>query len=1415
MRKIRLLLIMFFVITFSNIRAQKIWIEPNNANVNNEITIFLDKENSNFYTGGEAVVYIHAGVDTDAGAWQNVNNAFSSLNDSQRMTPVNKEKTIWKKTIDAKTYFSLKSGLLVKGINLLFRNQYSGDNDKTGNFYLDLVDKKVEEDKFFEISPAIPKITDEICITFDPSKAAGKLLIDEEKIYMHSWAVCSGLVSKTADYEGQSHWNDNTKGALTKLEDGKWQIKFIPKDYFNITDDNENLFRIGLLFRTEKGDKVQKNEDGEDIYIEANPEFYISVSHPTVEERMVEKNIECSIAFTTSDNANVRVLVNDVELSTKSNVKEFSFKHVFKESGKQIVELIAQNGEIIKSKKVIFNVYNPINEVAIPNWIKANSKGVVYHQGIEARDDDFTKATLILHAPTSVDYADGYGKSYGSQAVTAKKVIYILGDFNNWQVSEEYKMQISPDKNYFWLTLNNLEKGKEYVYQYFIDGKLYLADPYSRKVSNPDDRYISSATYPNLIEYPANKAHGIASILQTGQEVYSWKVNDFKTVSHNDLNVYELHIRDFTKEGSFKAAALKLDYIKKMGINCIHVMPVSEFEGNDSWGYNPNFYFAVDKAYGKASDLKDFIDKAHSMDIAVINDLVLNHSFNTSSFAQMYWDKENNHPEGVNPWYNAEHNFKNPGAHWGSDFNHTSVITQQLVDNILNYWMDEFHFDGFRFDFTKGFSNTVYGAESWGSDYDAQRIGLLKRMVKTMRTGHPNSIAIFEHLASSKEDVELANEGVLMWGGKGVTAPYEQMVMGWSSNNNISNSYFKNQGYAYANLMSYMESHDEERLAYKALRYGKDVNAGDIGNYKEANDEELSKIIPRLKAAAAFNLLLPGPRMIWQFQELAYEYSIEYNGRTGKKPVRWDYLDNDRRKSLYDFYSAVLGLRNKYNLFANDKPQNYVLSGDMKRITLNAEDKDGNGFQIIAIANFGEVTKSIIPYFGTDGKWYEFESNKSIEISNHSSYSIDLQAGELKIYSSRSFVEDKNKTAPVISACSLKELHENQSLSLSTDMFTIEDKDGITDTKYKLSIRNGDHYTVDGQTITLEKTYIGDLKIALFVNDGKFNSEDYNLVLKVLPNNHPLVIKVNDAKMFLGDVLPEFHVSITGFLNGDDINNLTGKLIYTVNEKEIFASGLSSEYYNIEYKSGVLSVEDKNKTAPVISACNLKELHENQSLSLSADMFTIEDKDNVLNPVYTFNIQSNEHYTVEDQTIILDEFYVGDVNITLNVNDGKYDSEYFSFVLKVKAGNHPLLIKVNDVEVAFGESYPDFSSTAEGFVNDNTISDLDGKLVYKLNGNNIIASGLSSEYYNISYQSGILKVNYSNKKITLWPNPAKEEINIKGFKEGDELIIYNISGVIILRQNITEDVLNIGSLSTGIYFLKIGDSRAVRFIKID
>lgn len=585
-----------------------------------------------------------------------------------------------------------------------------------------------------------------------------------------------------------------------------------------------------------------------------------------------------------------------------------------------------------------------------------------YRDGINKIDDN--TLAFVLFAP-------------------GKKEVHLIGDFNDWQVSDACKMKKEGDR--FQLTVKGLEKGKEYVCQYLIDGKIRVADPYADQISDPwSDKAISPAVYPGLIAYPAAKTSEIAMVVSTGNTSYPWSVPNFRPNNPTDLVIYEILLRDFTTAGSVNAAREKIPYLKELGITAVELMPFNEFDGNDSWGYNPTFYFAPDKAYGKAADYKAFIDECHKNGIAVIMDMVLNHSWGQSPLVRMYQIADGQ-PAADNPWYNRKSNFANPDAQWGCDFNHESKYTQQLVDSICSYWMSQYKIDGFRFDFTKGFSNTSYpasGNDSWGNPYDAARIGNLKRMYDGIKKRNPDAIVIFEHLSDNREEKELADYGIWLWGN--INYNFNEATMGYNQNSDVSWASYRKREWNKPNIVAYMESHDEERILFKNQKWGAQ---SEDGSYRVT---ALPTALKRTEAAAVLLMAFPGPKMIWQFGELGYDYELN-DDRLARKPVRWDYYDVAERKNLYATFASINKLRNNHPAFSSD---NYTIdvTGAYKQILLTSAAGDA-----CVIANFGLTTASATVTFSKTGSWKEYFSGSSF-IVDQTAMQIRLNPGEYRVY---------------------------------------------------------------------------------------------------------------------------------------------------------------------------------------------------------------------------------------------------------------------------------------------------------------------------------------------------------------------------------------------------------------------------------
>ncbi len=866
------------------------------------------------------------------------------------------------------------------------------------------------------VNPSFPDDNQSVTLTLN---ATGTALAGATKIYFHAGVAIDQDHLTDFNYTVGNWGQDDGIGEMTNVAGNTWQIVLTTgiRQYFSVPEDKD-IFGLNFLFRNATGN-LKLDNNGQNYFNAVDPGNFFTITNP--DEPIYFAQTGSTLNVTASANTppttwtlnEIDTLTNSyiTTISTQNGLAAFSSNINIQQIYLKKYKLIVDFNGTTKYKTFSVRGYNPIVEEARPSWTKP---GINYHTS------DPTKVTLVLHAPTYTQYKKGTGIVSGTNTTTAKNVVYVIGDFNNWFPSESYKLKRDRDGwngttdsdndndhgDYWWIELSGLTPGQEYIFQYLIDGNLQVADPYSNKISDPDDQYISNIIYPNLIAYPSG-ASDRASVMQTNQLEYNWTSPVFQKPSMNKLNVYELHFRDFTEEGTYIAAIDKLDYIKGLGINAIHVMPVSEFEGNNSWGYNPNFYFAPDKAYGTKNDLKKFIDECHKRKILVFNDLVLNHAFYSNVMAKMYWNSTLNKPANDNPWFNPDHKMiYDSNGHWGADWNHESEHTQAMVDRILDYWIQEFKFDGFRFDFTKGFGQTAPDpSDPWAGSYDQDRIDLLMRMANGMKNRNPGSIAIFEHLADYAEEKNIADQGILMWSGVGHHDSVKRFILGWNNDDtNIYSSGVYNspsKNFIYANLMSYAESHDEQRLGYEVKSY---FNWNSFTGPKSSSSDSLNAIIDRLKMGLGFNLLLPGPRMLWELQELGYDISIDFNGRTGEKPVKWNYLQSDKRKELYSLGSKIFKLRNNFDIYSTTPDYgNIGLGSGNITIPRVMRFSSNSGKHAIIVANIDPAAShNVTPQFDITGTWYKYNGNQNIDGTeftvNNVSETYTLQVSECLIF---------------------------------------------------------------------------------------------------------------------------------------------------------------------------------------------------------------------------------------------------------------------------------------------------------------------------------------------------------------------------------------------------------------------------------
>ena len=555
---------------------------------------------------------------------------------------------------------------------------------------------------------------------------------------------------------------------------------------------------------------------------------------------------------------------------------------------------------------------------------------------------------------------------------------YLLGDFNNWTRTDAHKMHRHEDKGIWWITLSGLDPKTEYRYQYELvtgSSTVRIHDPYSEIVYDEhNDKYISSSTYFGMPSFPSGAWNNISAFQIERQDKYEWAVDNFKIEDKDDIVIYELLLRDFTAKHDLHGAIEQLDYLQKLGIGAIELMPVQEFDGNLSWGYNPCSYFALDKAYGTRWDYKHFIDECHKRGIAVLFDVTYNHATGAHPYAKMYWDSQGNKTSWTNPFFNeyAPHQFS-----VYHDWNHSNWMVREHVKRSLEYLLKEYRVDGFRFDLSKGFTQNS-GTES---SYDDSRVNIIKEYHNAIKAVNPDAIMICEHFCDA-ENWELGANGIKVW--RKMCAPYGQSAMGHSDNAAFW-GLREDSGVRFGTFVGYMESHDEERLGYLAENYGTD---------RVKKDYTLR--LQRAALNAAFFLLVPGPKMIWQFGELGYEISINYGGvNTAEKPVKTEeYMANEHRKALYECYAALLKFRKENpRFFDNDASFSWkVGDNDWPGRSITCKSAEGKYFVLFGNFGYGDNTISVnLPH---GGKWYNALDHREDNCWNGSNHNPTLHEGE-------------------------------------------------------------------------------------------------------------------------------------------------------------------------------------------------------------------------------------------------------------------------------------------------------------------------------------------------------------------------------------------------------------------------------------
>jgi 1,4-alpha-glucan branching enzyme len=831
-------------------------------------------------------------------------------------------------------------------------------------------------------------------VTLNFNKTGTTLATYSGTIYAHIGLTVNG--TRWQNVKGT--WGNNTTQPKLILVSGTtYKLDLTPDlyTYFGVPTTS-SITEICVVLRNDAG-----NMQTADTFFNVGA-FQATLTSPTENSStIISSGGSLSItANNTGGNASYNLKSNGSSINTNISTSNYTFNHNNITANQNYVLEITQGATSVLKKFSV--IVNPgAASVAMPSGLL---------DGINYNSTDPTKATLVLDAPL-------------------KDFIYVAGTFNDWQPNSNYAMKKDPVSGKFWLELTGLVSGTNYSYQYWVGettpianspALVKTADPYSTLVLSPyDDPYIPSSTYPNLPAYPVGQEREV-TVLQTGQAPYAWSTatTNFVKPEKEKLVVYEVLVRDFDANRNFQDLINKIDYFKNLKINAIELLPVMEFEGNESWGYNTSFHMALDKFYGPSNKLKEFIDLCHQNGIAVILDVALNHAFGRNPMVRMWM----NDPDGdgfgsataENPYFNtvAKHSYS-----VGEDFNHTSLLTKNYVKRVVKQWIEEYKIDGFRWDLTKGFTqNCTANDESCTNAYQADRVAILKDYADYSWSLDPTHYTIFEHLGTDTEEKEWANyritespsKGIMMWGK--MTDPYNQLTMGYNSNNDISRMNSTAHGFTKNRLMGYAESHDEERLMYKNIQYGANLNGYNV--------KTPSTALTRMSALGAVTLLVPGPKMIWHFGELGWDLSIFScnNGTVNtssdatagdckldtKPQPQWvnNWLGDAGRGKIYTDWAKMIALKINEPVFVGTATMASGTSLTPNIKITNSALASTQLKDVLILANFDLSAQNVATGFPYTGTWYNLMDNTSINVTNVSA-TINIPAGEFRIYGNK------------------------------------------------------------------------------------------------------------------------------------------------------------------------------------------------------------------------------------------------------------------------------------------------------------------------------------------------------------------------------------------------------------------------------
>jgi 1,4-alpha-glucan branching enzyme len=528
------------------------------------------------------------------------------------------------------------------------------------------------------------------------------------------------------------------------------------------------------------------------------------------------------------------------------------------------------------------------------------------------------------------------------------EAVLVAGSFNDWSEDET---PLAREEDGSWSAdVPGAGPGDEYKFIVVTEEEtIHRNDPYARQVTS-----------------------SIGNALIYDPHAYDWGDDDYALPPWNEIVLYEMHVGTFHVEkdeqpGDLSSSGRRLDYLRDLGVNVVELMPVAEFPGDYSWGYNPAHPFAVESAYGGPDALKQFVRDAHSRGIGVILDVVYNH-FGPSDLDLWRFDgwAEN---EGGGIYFYNDHRAETPWGETRPDFGRPEV-RRYIRDNVM-MWLDEFRLDGLRWDGTVFIRHKSFFQEP-GSELP-EGWSLMQEINQEVKDRLPNRLSIAEDLQEDEwitKDVGAGGAGFDMQWDAGFVHPVRGAIISHDDAardlDRVVGAIQKRYNDDAFERLIYIESHDE--VANGCARVPHEINPEDAKSWESQKRSTLG---------AGLVFTSPGVPMLFQGQEL-----LEDEWFCDTDPIDWELLDVV--PGIHRMYHDLIALRRNLSGTTRGLLGQHVhifhVNHEAGLIAFHRKADGGPGDDVVIVANF--QNRAHDPYrigFPAEGSWkLRFNSDSSV-----------------------------------------------------------------------------------------------------------------------------------------------------------------------------------------------------------------------------------------------------------------------------------------------------------------------------------------------------------------------------------------------------------------------------------------------------